>query len=100
VPQGNIPPSRCTPYMVCVRRGSRPDAAEVYPISIRQPLPTIKIPLRETDKDVHLNLQALIEQCYRNGGYEDTDYGQQPDPPLDATDQAWADELLRAKGVR
>jgi hypothetical protein len=86
--------------MACVRRGCKPDRGEVYAFSLRAPLPTIKIPLRETDPDVPLNLQALIDQSYRNGGYEDTDYRKEPDPPLDAADQAWADELLRSKKLR
>jgi len=100
VPIGLIPPGSQTLYMACVRRGSKPDAAEIYPISLRQPLPTINIPLRATDEDVQLNLQAVIDQCYRNGGYEDTDYRQEPDPPLGTADQAWADELLRGKSLR
>lgn len=100
VPFGLIPTANRTPYLACVRRASRPGVAEVYPISLRAPLPTIKVPLRETDPDVPLNLQALIDQSYRNGGYEDTDYRKEPDPPLDAANQAWAEELLRGKGLR
>lgn len=98
VPLGMIPPAGRTPYMACVRRATRPGVAEVYPIRLRAPLPTIKVPLRETDRDVRLDLQALIDQCYRNGGYEDTDYRKEPDPAFDVADQVWADELLRGKG--
>ena len=42
-----------------------------------------------------LNLQAIIDQCYRNGGYDDIDYRGEPDPPLSPKDAAWADELLK-----
>ena len=46
-------------------------------------LPIIKIPLRPDDADVPLDLQALVEQCYRNGAYEGTlNYAIDPDPPL------------------
>ena len=58
------------------------------------------IPLRPTDRDVPLDLQAIFEQCYRNGGYDDIDYRSEPDPPLSAEDAAWADALLRNQGKR
>jgi hypothetical protein len=55
--------------------------------------------LRPTDPDVPLDLQALIDQCYRNGGYdEDIDYSVAPEPPLNAEDTRWADALLRQTG--
>ena len=55
----------------------------------------IGIPLRKKDDDAPLDLQALIEQCYRNGSYDDDiDYNRDPDPPLEGADARWADELL------
>ncbi len=97
----NIPSSRRTPYLVCVRRATRRSKAEVYPIPLSSKLPTIKVPLRPTDADVLLDLQALIERCYRNGRYEgDLDYRLDPDPPLSREDAQWVLELLRGKGLR
>ena len=98
--RGHIPPSHRTPYQVCVRRGWRPTAFAVYRVPLRERLPTIAIPLRETDADVPLDLQTLLDQAYRNGRYDDIDYHSEPDPPLDPADAAWADELLRRKGLR
>jgi hypothetical protein len=47
------------------------------------------------DTDVPLDLQMLIEQCYRNGGYDDDiDYHRAADSPLMPADESWADELL------
>ena len=43
------------------------------------------------DQAVQLNLQAIVDQCYRNGGYDDIDYRGEPDPPLAANDASWAD---------
>ena len=68
--------------MACVTRGWKPDVAELYPLPLAEPLPAIRIPLRESDADVTLNLQALIDQCYENGGYDTIDYRQPPVPPL------------------
>jgi len=90
-----------TAYMVCVRRATQPGKAEIYPMPLWDALPTIRIPLRADDADVGLNLQAVIDQCYRNGGYEGTlDYSDPPDPPLTGADIAWADERLRHLGLR
>jgi Protein of unknown function (DUF4058) len=99
VPLGQYPPDYRTPYKVCVHRGWKAKA-EIYRVPLREPLPRIRVPLRETDADVLLDLQALITQVYRNGRYDDIDYTVPPVPPLDAADAAWADELLRAAGQR
>jgi hypothetical protein len=90
-----------TGYMTCVRRATRRDKAEVYPMPLWERLPVIKIPLRPDDADVPLDLQALVEQCYRNGAYEDTlNYSVDPDPPLLGAEGVWADERLYEKGLK
>jgi Protein of unknown function (DUF4058) len=89
------------PYQICARRGWRPTTAEVYRAPLRERLPIIKVPLRESDAEVPLDLQSALDQCYRNGRYdEDIDYQTEPDPPLDPADVSWADELLRGQGRR
>jgi hypothetical protein len=90
-----------TPYRVVVRRGWKPLRAEVYAVPLRERLPAIAVPLRETDADVPLDLQALLERCYDNGGYaNDLDYETEPEPALPPEDAAWADALLREQGHR
>jgi hypothetical protein len=90
-----------TPYMACVRRAMVRGKVEVYPLPLSDRLPTIKIPLRPDDADVHLDLQALIDQCYRNGGYDGTlDYSVDPDPPFLGDAKKWVVDLLRKKGLR
>ena len=87
--------------MTSVRRATRRGKAEVYLIPLWQRLPVIKIPLRPEDADVRLDLQALVDQCYRNGGYDGTlNYTIDPDPPLLGADQEWADEWLHEKRLR
>jgi hypothetical protein len=71
-PLGHLKPHVRTAYMACVRRTTRRDKAEVYPMPLWERLPVVKVPLRPDDTDVPLDLQALVEQCYRNGGYEGT----------------------------
>jgi hypothetical protein len=98
--EGIIPPAYRTPYRVSVWRAARPTAVEVYRVPLRERLPAIRIPLRSTDADVPLDLQPLVNEAYRNGTYEDTDYRRDPKPPLEPDDAAWADALLREKGLR
>lgn len=94
-------PQNCrTPYLICIRRVTRPDEAELYPIPLADPLPNIRIPLRPTDRDVVLQLQPLLNDCYRKGRYSSIDYTKPLDPPLDPADTAWVDELFRSKRLQ
>jgi len=98
---GSLPPAAHTSYMVCVRRATQRGEAEVYALPLWSRLPSVKIPLRPDDMDVRLDLQALVEQCYRNGAYEGTlDYSVEPDPPLLGAEKTWAEERLRELGLR
>jgi hypothetical protein len=100
IPQSSIPAECWTPYQISVRRGWRPVEIEFYGAPLRERLPVIPIPLRETDDDAPLDLQALVERCYAGGGYDDLNYEVAPDPPLSPDDAAWADQLLRHAGLR
>jgi hypothetical protein len=69
-------------------------------MQFRQPLPPLPIPLRSVDADIVLPLQPFIDRAYVAGGHDDIDYSKPLDPPLNADDEAWADQLLRAAGRR
>jgi hypothetical protein len=100
-PLAHLRPQARTPYMACVRRATRRGTAEVYPMPLWERLPVVKVPLRPDDADVPLDLQALVEQCYRNGACEGTlNYAADPDPPLLGADAEWASEWLHGKGLR
>jgi hypothetical protein len=100
IPENRLPASCRTPYLVCTRRTTRPDIAELYPIALRQALPNIPIPLRPKDKDVVLQLQPLVDDCYRDGRYDRMNYRAEPTPRLGEADARWVDDVLRAKGLR
>jgi hypothetical protein len=97
---GILPHAYRGPYRICVWRASQPEQWEVYRVPIEQRLPAIAIPLRPTDTDVPLDLQPLIDRCYKTGACDDLDYSRPPDPPLDSEAADWAEELLRQKGLR
>jgi hypothetical protein len=70
-------------------------------VSIRQPLPTIGIPLRGKDPDVPLELGKVLSAAYEHGAYDlSIDYRNDPEPPLDAGNKKWAERLLCERGVR
>jgi hypothetical protein len=100
VPEIRVPPSHRTTYQVCVTRCWPSKSFEVYRAPLREPLPTIRVPLRQSDPDVVLQLQSLIDRCYHNGRYDDIDYRADPNPPLPPEDASWTAELLTAKALR
>jgi len=88
-------------YLACVHRGSRRWDYEVWPLRLRERLPAIRIPLAEGEPDVRLDLQAVFDRCYDEGGYARmVDYDAEPAVTLEAEDAAWADALLREQGRR
>ena len=67
------------------------------PLSIRNRLPTIPIPLRE-EEPARIDLQALLDAVYERAGYDlDLDYGRAPAPPLEPEDSVWAAARLRER---
>ncbi len=96
-----IPDGHRTPYAACVQRGWNPSEFEYYRLPLRERLPAIAIPLRQTDPDLPLDLQSALDECCEEGRYvDDIDYHEEPDPPLNSEDAKWADTLLRDQGLR
>ncbi len=82
-------------YVFVSRTEQRP-RADVYSWSIREPLPTIPIPLVAPDLDVLLNLAEVFTAVYERGRYERSiDYRAPLSLPLGASDRIWAEELAR-----
>ncbi len=88
-------------YLVSVNRHPERHQFEVYPFQVDSRLPRCRIPLREPDPDVVLNLPAVFERVYENGGYPDfIDYREAPPVPLSPAESAWLSVLLAEKGLR
>ena len=100
IPEDRLPPACRTPYLACIRRATRRNEAELYPMPLRQALPNLPVPLRPTDKDVVLRLQPLLDDCYRDGRYQRLNYRPDPVPRLGEADARWADAILKEKGLR
>ena len=90
-----VPESRRTPYMICVYRDTKPDQFELYRAPLQEPLPNIPIPLRPGERDIVLELQPLIDECYRDGRYHRIDYHSDVKLNFDETDLAWIAKRLQ-----
>lgn len=88
-------------YHVSVMVAGSPIHYFVAPIKLADRLPKIPIPLDRGTEPVMIDLQAAFDRCYDEGGFaKRAKYDrQQPDPPLTAEQQAWAEGVLRAKGL-
>ena len=100
LPADDIPPQNRGAYLVCISPGWKRQRRELYVLALRQRLPVVPIPLRERESPVKLDLQALVEQVYETGRYDDLDYRAELNPPLAAEDAAWAEVRLTAAGRR
>jgi len=88
-------------YRLMVSRGDDRRHGRYWPVSVRQALPPIGIPLRKPDADVPLDLNAVLAATYDRGAYDlSVDYRRPPVPALATDDAAWADDLLSKAGLR
>ena len=95
----SLPAERRGEYLVSVRRAytGKFGRREGYGLQLRERLPGIRIPLRDGDPDVVLDLQSLVDQAYEAGAYgRALDYRRPLDEPLAADDAAWAAGLIDA----
>jgi hypothetical protein len=83
-------------YRILVSRGDERTRTRFWPVSVRQPLPIIRIPLRGKEPEVPLDLGAVFRSVYDRAAYDATvDYRKEPRPPLEGDDAKWARDLLR-----
>jgi hypothetical protein len=73
--------------------------AELFKVRLRKALPDIPIPLRADESDVTLQLQIVMDRCYRRGRYATINYRTAPVPPLNDDDKSWVHGLLKEKGL-
>ncbi len=97
MPIENLPSEQLPTYAALLRRAGIRNRVWFYQLPLRQRLGAIPIPLRKTDRDIILDLQALIDQIYVNGRYgDDLTYRETLLPPLSDGDATWAAPLIAA----
>jgi len=96
--QGNGHPAA---YRILVSRAYQRPWAEVYLFDVRDPIPAFPVPLRRGEVEPVMDLNTVLHEVYDRAGFDlAIDYRQEPQPPLEGEDAAWADALLRAHGLR
>jgi hypothetical protein len=83
----------CDYYALVSRRWQRPEMG-LWPVKLREPLPSIPIPLRADEPEPLLELKPILDRTYDEAGYEDHVYLTPPEPPLSATDAEWAMQFV------
>ena len=87
-------------YHASVTVAGSPTRYFARPIKLEERLPTIRVPLDPGVPLVPLDLQPLLDRAYDTGRYPRlVRYHAPCDPPLTAEQEAWAEGILRAKGL-
>ncbi|MGP0067904.1 MAG: DUF4058 family protein [Isosphaeraceae bacterium] len=83
-------------YYAFVSRAERRFLPDTFHWTIRDPLPTIPIPLQAPDSDIPLDLAAIFQTIYQRARYERSiNYKAPLGLPLDPEDREWAEAIAR-----
>jgi hypothetical protein len=83
-------------YLVLVARGNRRTDCQVYPCSVREPLPQIAVPLKPPDDDVQIELQEAFSIGFEHGAYAASiDYSRPPIASLGEAELSWLKQIVR-----
>ena len=87
-------------YYAFVSRAEQYPRVAVWAFGVRDPLPTLPIPLKPEHGDIPLSLKACLDTVYARAGYINRiNYAAPPESPLRKIDAAWAAELLSNRGA-
>ena len=93
-------------YLVLVNRAWRRIGGgmgyQVFHLTVREPLPCIKVPLQEGMPEIPLDLQHIFTRAYDSGPYRRgaVDYTAQAAPPLEKEDYVWAGGFVQISPLR
>jgi hypothetical protein len=88
-------------YYVFVCRGKEYPRADVWPFTIRDPIPAVPVPLKPEHPDVPLDLQACVTEIYDTQRYAGrVDYTCELTPSLREADATWAAERLKSRATK
>ena len=94
-PMPVVGPAVESDYRILISRGWRRPHAKLYAFALRQPIPTIPVPLRPDEVELVIDLNAVLHALYGRARFDlQLDYAQQPMPPLRTEDGEWAAEQI------
>ena len=90
------------PYFIFLSRAERRPQIEIWPLTLRDPILPVPVPLRRPDPDVVLDVGRAIHHIYTSARYERRiDYRvAPPSPPLTPEDYAWLNAHLHELDCR
>jgi hypothetical protein len=83
-------------YFAYLTRAEKREACHVYAWSMRNRLPTLPVPLRVPDPDLHIDLQAVFDVTYQRGRYARSVNYKQDLTWLPPEAQTWVRERIQA----
>lgn len=86
----------CDYYALVSRAWERPRIG-LWPVSLRDPLPAIPVPLHRGDPEPLVSLKQVLDRTYDDAGYARRIYQTPPEPPLAGADTDWATALAAAR---
>ena len=96
-PLGDPAPPVSDYYLLVSRAAERPKLG-IWPISVRDPLPPVPVPLDAGEPEPPLDVRASVDRVYEEGRYgEQLDYTKPPTPALREPDASWARDLLASR---
>ena len=97
-----IQPLPIAAYFIFLSRSYTRPSVDVWPLSLREPVPPVPVPLQYPEPDVPLDVGAALREIYASARYDlQVNYRADPPPPdLSPDDAAWLDAHLRERGLR
>jgi hypothetical protein len=94
----DVPPA--ADYLVLVSRAAEYPAAGIWPFGVRDPFPTVPVPLGRETAELALDLSVPFREAFHDGHYGRlVKYARPPVPSLREPDATWARELLSARAT-
>ncbi|RIK37881.1 MAG: hypothetical protein DCC55_22945 [Chloroflexi bacterium] len=88
-------------YSILVSPALTRPRALFYAFTVRDPIPSFRLPLQEDDEEPLVDLNTILHELYDRAGYDlRINYRAEATPPLEGDSAVWADELLRSAGIR
>lgn len=88
-------------YSILVSPALTRPSAHFYAFTVRDPIPSFRLPLQEDDEEPLVDLNTVLHELYDRAGYDlRVNYRAEATPPLEGESADWAAELLRSRGLR
>ena len=94
----DIQGTRQVGYSVLIGRGWKRPNADLYSFTLRQPIPSVPIPLRREDTEPIIELQTLLNVVYQQARLELLIDYQQPLKAVSPEDKEWVAMILTSTG--